>query len=468
MRVYITGNNALETFLDLGNNPLDKKYWDHELTGGQKQQFRVLEGIGVVEFEVDTNDVSKDGVQKYYWKRKEKLDLKQLDINPVYVNPINKILDVINENEIPDMLLRVRAGYVKGIISSLGYLTKGQRTQLEGFIKSFFEMLKNGKDTQGNYIEATGVRTLFLNGLRNIGIDPERENGVKESGGERIVYRPSEPSKPITAESLREKSERNEREMARRNVPTIAVKNPQPVTESKKISATIGKIVDEESLTDILTARVTRGHSTEEKIVKHPYERKIVKPTPPKSKVERHIYREKKIRPKEETLTSKVLETMFPGLLIESTHEKNETTEGTVLDLELIKKQLDRRITEIDIQTIVPLPPDLYTRWATRLRTTENGFKEHYEVRMAAYVDNLKTRADILDSEPFYRITKVLPDITEASTPEELSKSILEKEGRVVTPRTIKEKIKPLINIGLVKWDGERYIINENFLEENS
>jgi hypothetical protein len=363
------------------------------------------------------------GARDYFWVfTPENIDLKPLEITYDYINPLQPVLDSLNERKIPERYA-LRIKLVKDRIHSIGDLTNEQMKELKDLAKAVFGLAQTGVDGNGKPIDTNYILPFFKSGLEVIGINLKKEELV-------LVYDPGTLPKPMTLEELEQK-------MAP-PFPPVEIKKPVPV------------IIPEEKV----------------EVIEEEPPKKEIRTTPLRRKVERKVYKERKKKPPKESLVSKVLETMLPGLLrSEPTYSQKIQTgdlgRGTV-------KQLEQSITEIDLQAVVPLPSYLYPKYARRFNTTEERVKEVYEKKMRDYVSSSKHHASILGSQNFYQITKILPECKEPFNEEELSQMILLSSGKIIPPKNIRENIKPLVRIGLVEFNDQRYKINEKFLEENN
>jgi hypothetical protein len=423
------------------------RYKESALEETEKRKLRLLRRIGAVDYVVDTESV-KGGLQDYIWVFKRNVYLAPLKKTFEYVNPLKPLLDRIDVAYIPDSRFNLRLRSIMGTVASLGDITKKQRKELKDLIKAVITLAKTGKDAYGKPIGPEYIRPFFYVGLGTIGIN----NKVGETGEVRLVYNPSVLPKPMTLEELKES-------MARRNAPPA---------EAKKTAQEIvlGATVTTESMSEETIGEVLRPskRATERIINRHHEEPKVERPKAEKPKT----HRERKVKPLKETLASQVLKEMLPGLLSSQPNElKIQTERVETLNRHTVSK-LEQRITEVDIQEIIALPPYVYTEYASVYETTVKDFSETYEKRLKDYVGGSKYRMSLLESENFYRIAKTLPKMfdKESFGESELSQLVLSTYGIDLSAKVITKNISPLVKVGLVARDRNGYKLNKNFLEK--
>jgi hypothetical protein len=439
------------------------KFKETDLSEPERQKLRLLRAIGVTDFVVERSIYSKKrpDIQDYTWIFTPKnIDLKPLKTNLGYVNPLKPMMDKIDSTHTKDPTFGLRLMSVKGMLASIRDITKGQDEELKSLVEAVITLVQTHRDGDGNPIQPNYIIPFFNAGLETIGIN--LNNKVNNNEGVRSVYSPRGGvlPKPMTLEEL-------EKSMAARNATLPETKKSVQEIIPKEAVTKQGDM-GEETIEEAL--RPTKHTVERIRAKRHVEETKIERPNIERTKVERpRIHREKKVKPPEETLASQVLKTMLPGLAGSgSSYQRLKIEEEKVEGLgEVTAKQLEKSITDIDLQSIVPLPVYLYTEYAAIFKTTANQFKEIYERRMKEYVGNSKWHASILESDHFYRTAKVLPKLfdKEAFNEQELSQLISTTEGRDISIKNIRKSIQPFVQIELVTCSEEKYSINKIFLK---
>jgi len=173
--VYIGIHKLDGTFYLFLNSP-DKKRRESQLEESIKEDLRKLRRIGIVDYIPDTKVVFsgskrnriKPGVQDYFWVfTPEKLNLEPLIDSYEYIDPIQPLLDELDEAAISDPLSALRIKMIKGMISGLGDLTTGQHEKIKTLATTVYTMALKGGE-----VEPSELIPYFKAGLEKIGINP--------------------------------------------------------------------------------------------------------------------------------------------------------------------------------------------------------------------------------------------------------------------------------------------------------
>lgn len=440
-------SNVIKTWCE---NP-SKRYNDIEITENQRRQFKRLQKLGTANRVTETVsdlDIGKNnlpGAENYFWVfTPERTNIEILMGDQEEKDTIGILLKDIDPRSIRDPGFARRILTVRNRIYSLRGLTKEQAEQIDAFSRTIYLMAQKGVDETGKRVDPSEIVPLFEGYLREIGIGTSR-------GGE--VYKPSKHPGKRTGAQIRKEMDDFESLWENRRLEDIRKKELEEQIETdrqKEIQR------QKELVAQLELDRAQMVEKRKAEAAKRPYLEKIKKVAAEKPEVE-------KPRIKKPSESSVLLRKLLPGLVEErraSERLQIQVEEDEIIGLDTVQNYSEQSI---------PLPSDIYKKFADRYHTTPEIFRKIYEKKMRRYVGASKDKARVLQSQAFYEIAKKMAntDVNKQFNEQELSETIVLLNGKKIAPKSARKNIDPLVKIGLVKLSADLYSINKKFLEED-